>query len=534
MAKQLMFDEAARQRVLKGVSQLARAVKVTLGPSGRNVLFGKSFGSPQATKDGVTVSKEVELKDPFENVGAKAVNQAADKTNEVAGDGTTTAVVLTEAIYAAGIKHVAAGANPLKLKDGIDAAVAAAVEHVKKQSRPVKGEKDYLQVAMVSSHFDAQVAELVSGAMAKAGREGVITVEEGKSRETEVEYIDGLQFDKGYISPYFINRPQDLVAEYEDAHVLITDKKISGVKEFVPILEQAAQAGKPLVVIAEEVEGEALAALVVNRLRGVLQVVAVKAPAFGDRRKAILQDIATLTGGTVVSEEMGIALESVKLRDLGRAKRVRVEKETTTIVGGAGDKKKVEERIQELRGSIKKATSDYDREKLEERLAKLIGGVAILRVGGTTEGEMKERKYRVEDAVHAVRGAAEEGIVAGGGVALLRAADAVRALKLEGDEKLGALAVAQALEVPMAAIARNAGFDPSVVVAEAREAGGTKGFDAGAGEAVDMLQAGIVDPAKVVRVALQNAASVASMLLTTRTIIVDLKEEKKAVAGAVK
>ncbi len=534
MAKQLMFDDEARQKVLSGVKQLARAVTVTLGPSGRNVIFGKTFGAPQATKDGVTVSKEVELKDPFENVGAKAVNQAADKTNDLAGDGTTTAVVLTEAILSGGIRRLGSGSNPMRLKAGIDAAVAAVVESIKKQSRPVKGDADYEHVAMVSSHFDAEIAGFVTQAMARAGREGVITVEEGKSRETEIEFIDGLQFDKGYISPYFINKAQDLIVEYEEVQILICDKKIANIKEFVPILEQVAQTGKPLLVIAEEVEGEALAALVVNRLRGVLQVVAVKAPAFGDRRKAILQDIAILTGGTVVSEELGMMLEKLKLSHLGRAKRIKVEKELTTIVGGGGEKKAMEARVAELRASITKTTSDYDREKLEERLAKILGGVVIIRVGGATEMEMKERKYRVDDAVHAVRAAAEEGIVPGGGVSLLRAAEIVRKLHLEDDERAGAAIVAEALEAPLRAIAQNAGFDAAVIVAEAREASGTKGFDAIKGEMVDMMQAGIVDPAKVVRVALQNAASVASMLLTTRTVIVDLKDDKKAVVGATK
>jgi chaperonin GroEL len=534
MAKQLMFDDEARRKVLAGITRLAKAVKVTLGPSGRNVLYGRSSGAPQATKDGITVSKEVELPDPFENIGAKAANQAADKTNEVAGDGTTTAVVLAEAMVVEGLKALAAGANPVLLKRGMDAAVEAAVESIKKQSRPVKGGADYRKVAMVASHFDEPVAGLVAEAMEKVGKEGVITVEEGKTFETTLEHVDGLQFDKGYISPYFINKSEGLVADYEDVYVLLADRKLSDIREVIPILELVAQAGRPILVVAEEVEGDALAALVVNRLRGVLQAVAVKSPAFGDRRKAILQDIAILTGGTVVSDEMGVKLESLKLKDLGRAKRIRVEKDKTTIVGGGGDKKKVEERVAELRASIKKTTSDYDREKFEERLAKLTGGVAIIKVGGTTESEMKERKYRVDDAVHAVKDAAFEGVVPGGGIVFLRAQEALAKLKREGDERLGAGVVSKALEAPLWNIAFNAGLDPGVTVAEAKEAGGPRGFDASTGRVVDMFDAGIVDAAKVSRAALQNAASVASMLLTTRTVIVELKEEKKAVAGAVK
>jgi len=533
MAKQLMYDDEARRKMLTGIRALSRAVKVTLGPSGRNVLMDRHGGRPQATKDGVTVSKEVELPDPIENVGAKLANAAADKTNDAAGDGTTTAVVLTESIYAEGLRNLTAGANPAALKRGIDRAVEAVVEAVKKMSRPVKGREGYLHVARVSSHFDEPVANLVADAVEKVGREGVITVEEGKTFETTLEFVDGLQFDKGYISPYFITRPEALTAEYEDACILIVDRKISNVAELVPVLEQVAQAGLPLLIVAEEVEGEALAALVINKLRGVLRTVAVKAPAFGDRRKAILQDLAILTGGTVVSDELGMKLEKVRIQHLGRAGRVKVEKEKTTIVAGRGDKKAVAARIEELRAGIQKSTSDYDREKLEERLAKLQGGVAIIKVGGATESEVKERKYRVDDAVHAARAASEEGIVPGGGAALIRAAAVIEGLKLEGDEATGANVVAEALRGPVRNIARNAGHDPSVVAFETLEQPESQAFDAARGEFVDAFEEGLVDPTKVVRCALQNAASSASMLLTSGTVIVDLKEKTKAVAGAV-
>jgi chaperonin GroEL len=534
MAKQMLFDEEARRKVLSGIRQLAGAVKVTLGPSGRNVILDKKHGGPQATKDGVTVSKEVELADPFENMGAKLANAAADKTNDVAGDGTTTSVVLAEALYSEGLKLITVGSNPALVKRGMERAVEAAVESIKKQARPVKDARDYRHVALIASHYDTAVADLVSKAMDKVGKEGVVTVEESKSFETTLELVEGLQFDKGFISPYFINKPESLTAEYEDVLVLLTDRKISNVKEFLPILEQVAQTGQPLLVIAEEVEGEALAALVVNRLRGVFQAVAVKAPAFGDRRKAMLQDMAILTGGQVVSEDLGLKLEALKVTDLGTAKRVKVEKERTTLVGGGGDKKAIASRIEELRSSIKKTTSEYDREKYEERLAKLTGGVAVIKVGGATEAEMKERKFRVDDAVHAVRAAAQEGVVPGGGTALLRAADAIGKLKLEGDEAAGARVVARALEAPTLNIALNAGHDPSVVVSEVREKGGSTGFDAATGEYVDLFDAGVLDAAKVTRCALQNAASVTALVLTSRTVIVELKEKKKAVAGAVK
>jgi chaperonin GroEL len=534
MAKQLLFGDEARRKLLSGIRKLSDAVKVTLGPSGRNVILGKSSGSPQATKDGVTVSKEVELEDPFENMGAKLANAAADKTNDVAGDGTTTSAVLAEAIYAEGLKMITVGANPALVKRGMDKAVAAVVEALKKLARPVKGVEDYRHVALIASHYDTLVADLVSKAMEKAGKDGVVTVEESKGFETTMELVEGCQFDKGFISPYFINKPESLTAEYEDALVLLSDRKISNLQEFVPILEQVVRAGRPLLIICEEVEGEALAALVVNRLRGSLQAVAVKAPAFGDRRKAMLQDVAILTGGKVVTEDLGVKLETLKLEDLGRADKIKVEKERTTIVGGGGERKAIELRIEELRNSIKKTTSEYDREKFEERLAKLVGGVAILKVGGATEAEMKERKFRVDDAVHAVRAAAQEGVVPGGGLALVRAAESVAKLKLEGDERAGAEVIARACEAPLSNIVSNAGHDPSWVLAEVREKGGNVGFDAAAGEFTDLMKAGVLDAAKVTRSALQNAASVTSMLLTSRSVVVDLKTKKKAVAGAVK
>jgi len=534
MAKQMMFDDEARRKVLQGIKKLAGAVKVTLGPSGRNVIYERKGGSPQATKDGVTVSKEIELSDPFENVGAKMANAAADKTNDVAGDGTTASAVLAEAIYAEGLKIITSGANPALVKSGMDKAVEAAVAAIKKLSRPVKTTEDYRNIALIAAHGDQTVADLVAKAMERVGKEGVITVEESKSYKTEIELVEGLQFDKGYISPYFVNKPETLTAEYDDPLILLSDRKISNLKEFVPLLEQVVQAGRPLVIVCEDVEGEALAALVVNRLRGMLQAVAVKAPAFGDRRKAMLQDIAILTGGNVVTEDLGVRLDTLKLSDLGTAARVKVEKEKCTIVGGGGDKKQIASRIEELRSSIKKTTSEYDREKYEERMAKLTGGVAILKVGGATEAEMKERKFRVDDAVHAARAAAQEGIIPGGGLASLRAAEAVLKLGLEGDEQLAARVIAKALEAPMATIASNAGYDASMVIAETREKGGNVGLNAATGEWGDLFEAGVIDAAKVTRCALQNAASVTSLLLTSRTVIVELKENKKKVSGAVK
>ncbi len=534
MAKQILVGDEARRKLLSGIRKLAGVVKVTLGPSGRNVILEKHGSSPQATRDGATVSKEVELEDPFENMGAKLANAAADKTNDVAGDGTTTSAVLAEAIFAEGLKLLTAGANVALLKRGIDRAVEGAVAEIKKQARPVKGAEEYRHVALIASHYDDAIADLVSKAMEKAGKDGVITVEESKGFETTLELVEGCQFDKGFISPYFINKPETLTAELEDAFILLSDRKISSLQEFVPILERVAQAGRPLLIVAEEVEGEALAALVINRLRGILQVAAVKAPAFGDRRKAMLQDIAVLTGGKVVTEDLGVRLDTLRLEDLGQAKKVKVEKEKTTLIGGLGERKAIDLRIDELRSSIKKTTSDYDKEKFEERLAKLSGGVAILKVGGATEAEMKERKFRVDDAVHAVRAAAQEGVVPGGGLVLLRAAQEVAKLQAEGDEAAGIKVVTRALEAPMAQIAANAGHDPSWVIAEGRERTGAVGFDAAKGEFRNMFEAGILDAAKVSRCALQNAASVTSLLLTSRTVVVELKEKKKAVAGAVK
>jgi chaperonin GroEL len=534
MAKQLMFDDVARQKAASGIRQLADAVRVTLGPSGRNVLFGKKFGSPVATRDGVTVAKEIELPDPFENTGVKLVQNAAEKTNDEAGDGTTTCVVLADAIYREGLRALASGANPVALRRGIEKAVAAAIENLETQKRPADDEKTIRFVALVASHYDDAIADIVTKAVLKAGKEGVVTVEEGKGTETRLEHVDGLQFDKGYISPYFITNPRELTAELEDAYILLTDKKLANVSELIPILEKVAQTGKPLFIVAEEVEGEALAVLVINRLRGVLRVCAAKAPAFGDRRKAILQDIAILTGGQVVSDDTGLDLEHLKLEHLGRAERVRVEKEKSTIIGGKGDPKKREAREAEIRTLIARTTSDYDREKLEERLAKIQGGVSVIEVGGATESDMKERKYRVEDAVHAAQAAMQEGIVPGGGTALIRAIPAVEQLSLEGDEKIGAGVVARALAEPAAAIARNAGHDPAYVVHEIRRRKGAEGFDARTGDFTDLFQRGVIDPLKVTRMALQNAASVAGLLLTSRTIVVELKEKEKAVEGATK
>ncbi len=534
MAKQMMFDDEAWRKLRGGIGKLSDAVKVTMGPSGRNVIIGSSAGTPQATRDGVTVSKEIELEDPFENIGAKMANAAADKTNDVAGDGTTTSAVLAEAMYAEGLRHVAVGADPARLKRGMERAVEKAIKAIQGLARPVKGHEDYRRVAMVASHQDTMIADLVTKAVEKAGREGVITVEESKGMECLVEVAEGLQFDKGFISPYFINKPQEMVAEYEDALLLMTEKKISSLQDLIPLLEKVAQVRRPLLIVAEDVDGEALTMLVVNRLRGVLATVAVKAPAFGDRRKAMLQDMAILTGGTVVSEDLGITLDKVELAHLGKARRIRIEREKCTIIGGRGNRKAIDARIDELRTSIAKTTSDFDREKFEERLAKMLGGVAILKVGGPTESEMKERKFRVDDAVHACRAASEEGIVPGGGVAYLRAAAAVAKLKLDGDEAAGARVVGKALEAPLSQIAANAGHDPSEVLSEVRSKGGSRGFDAENGRYVDLFQAGIVDPAKVCRTAIQNAASVASVLLTSRTVITELKEKKKAVAGALK
>ncbi len=528
MAKQIIFDEAARKKILKGVEVLAKAVKTTLGPKGRNVMIDKKFGAPMVTKDGVTVAKEVELKDPFENMGAQMVREVANKTNDNAGDGTTTATVLAEAIYREGVKNVAAGANPIYLKRGIDAAVEAAVAELKKNSKKVSGREEIRQVATVSANWDSTIGDIIADAMDKVGKDGTITVEEAKSIETTLEVVEGMQFDKGYLSPYFVTNSESMECVLENAYVLIYEKKISALNDLLPVLQLVAKSGKPLVVIAEDLEGEALAALVVNRLRGTLQVCAVKAPGFGDRRKAMLEDIAILTGGRMLSEDLGIKLENIQLADLGKAKRIVVDKENTTIVEGAGKSADIQARVKQLRVQIDETTSDYDREKLQERLAKLAGGVAVVNVGAATEPEMKEKKMRVEDALHATRAAVEEGISAGGGVALLRCAKAIDAIKAEGEEAIGAQIVRRAIESPLRQLCENAGVEGSLIVQHVLAKKGAEGFNVATGEYVDLVKAGVVDPTKVTRSALQNAASVASLLLSTECMITDLPEEKPA------
>jgi len=528
MPKQLKFDEEARASLLKGLNIMANAVKATLGPKGRNVVIDKKFGSPTITKDGVTVAKEIELLDKYENMGAQMLKEVASKTSDIAGDGTTTATVLAQAIYREGLKNVTAGANPMGLKRGIEKAVDAVVEELKKLSKSTKDKKEIAQVATIASNNDKAIGNLIAEAMEKVGKDGVITVEESKSADTVLDVVEGMQFDRGYLSPYFVTDPERMECVLEDPYILIHEKKISVMKDMLPLLEQVARASKPLLIIAEEVEGEALATMVVNKLRGTLSGCAVKAPGFGDRRKAMLEDIATLTGGKAITEDLGIKLENIKLNDLGRAKKVVVDKDNTTIVEGAGKASAIEGRIKQIRAQIEETTSDYDREKLQERLAKLAGGVAVVKVGAATETAMKEKKARVEDALNATRAAVEEGIVPGGGVALLRTAKAVERLKLEGDEKVGAMIVKRALEEPIRQIIENAGLEGSVVVEKVKsESTPTRGFDAETVEFVDMLQAGIIDPTKVERVALQNAASIASLLLTTEALITDLPEEKK-------
>ncbi len=526
--KQLMYGEDGRKKLLKGVRQMAETVKVTLGPTGHNVLFERSFGSPRVTKDGVTVAKEVELKDPFENMGAKLIKEVASRTSDKAGDGTTTATVLAESIVEEGFKLVAAGANPLALKRGVDKAVAAAVESMEKFSRPVKGADDIAKVGAISANNDASIGKLLADAMDKVGKDGVITVEEGKSIETALEVVEGMQFDRGFISPYFITKPQTREAVLEDCLILIHEKKLGSLRELLPLLEKVASSGKPLLVIAEDVESEALAALVINKLRGVLNCCAVKAPGFGDRRKAMLQDMAVLTGGQCFTEDLGVKLENIALSDLGKAGKVTVDKDNTTLIQGAGKKSAIQDRIAQIKKQAETTTSDYDREKLQERLAKLSGGVAIVRVGAATEAAMLEKKARVEDALHATRAAVEEGIVAGGGLAYLRAIPAVEAIreKLRGDEKAGVDIIARALEAPIRQIAKNSGVDGSVVAAEVKEKPATVGFDANVGEYVDMIKAGIIDPTKVCKQALQNAASLAGLLLTTETMVTEIKEEE--------
>ena len=531
MPKQLKFDEEARSALLKGVNIMAAAVKATLGPKGRNVVIDKKFGSPTITKDGVTVAKEIELKDKYENMGAQMVREVASKTSDVAGDGTTTATVLAQAIFREGLKNVTAGANPMGLKRGIEAAVDAVVKDLKSISKSTKDKKEIAQVATIASNNDKTIGDLIAEAMEKVGKDGVITVEESKSADTVLDVVEGMQFDRGYLSPYFVSDAERMEVNLEDAYVLIHEKKISVMKDMLPLLEQVARAGKPLLIIAEEVEGEALATLVVNKLRGTLSACAVKAPGFGDRRKAMLEDIATLTGGKAITEDLGIKLENIKLTDLGRAKKVVVDKDNTTLVEGSGKTKEIEGRIKQIRAQIEETTSDYDREKLQERLAKLAGGVAVIKVGAATETAMKEKKARVEDALNATRAAVEEGIVPGGGVALLRSAKAIDGLKLSGDEKVGAMIVRRACEEPIRQIVENAGLEGSVIVEKVKsETVPNRGYDAESMEYVDMMQAGIIDPTKVERVALQNAASVASLLLTTEALITDLPEEKPAAA----
>ena len=536
MAKQMMFEDEARRKILDGVNQLARAVKVTLGPRGKNVIFQKGFGGPSVTKDGVTVAKEIEIEDPFENMGAKLVNEVASKTSDRAGDGTTTATVLAESIFRQGLRSVATGANPMIVKRGLDRSVDAVVEYLRDLAKPVKGRDDVAKIGTISANGDAAIGDLLAEAIEKVGKDGVISVEEAKGMETNLDVVDGMQFDKGYISPYFITNPDKMNAILEDAYVLIYEKKISNVRQILPILEAVAQRGAPLLIIAEDVEAEALSALVINRLRGVMNVAAVKAPGFGDRRKAMLQDIAILTGGECITEDLGQELESFGISSLGQAKRVEITKDDTLIVEGKGKSKAIKERIDTLRTQISGTTSDYDREKLTERLGKLSGGVAVISVGASTEKEMNEKKARVEDALHATRAAVEEGIVPGGGTALLNAIESVEALekKLRGDEKDGARIIAAALRTPAIQIAENAGFDGMVCVEDTREAGKpTWGFDAAAGVHTDMVKAGIIDPVKVTRSALQNAASVSGMMLTTSTAITGLKEKSDPVFGAI-
>ncbi|HSE58383.1 MAG TPA: chaperonin GroEL [Nitrospiraceae bacterium] len=532
MAKQLLYDEQARAAILKGVNQLADAVKATLGPKGRNAILDKKFGAPTITKDGVTVAKEVELKNPYENMGAQLVREVASKTSDVAGDGTTTATVLAQAIYREGAKNITAGANPMDLKRGIDRAVEAVVAELKKLSRPCQSKKEIAQIGTISANSDATIGELIAEAMEKVGKDGVITVEEAKSMSTSLDVVEGMQFDRGYISPYFVTNAERMEAVLDEPLILINEKKISSMKDLLPLLEQVAKMGKPLVIIAEEVEGEALATLVVNKLRGTLNVSAVKAPGFGDRRKAMLEDIAILTGGQVISEDLGLKLENVKLTDLGRAKRVTIDKDNTTIVEGYGDQKKIEGRVKQIKAQIEETTSDYDREKLQERLAKIVGGVAVINVGAATETEMKEKKARVEDALHATKAAVEEGIVPGGGVAYLRCLKALESLKLDGDQQVGVNIVRRALEEPIRQIAENAGVEGSVVVNKVKsESKSSLGFNAANDQYVDMLEAGIIDPTKVSRCALQNAASVAGLMLTTQVMITELPEEKKEPLG---
>ena len=528
MAKQLQFGEEARRSILSGVEQLAKAVKVTLGPKGRNVCIDKKFGSPTITKDGVTVAKEIELKDPYENMGAEMVKEVASKTSDNAGDGTTTATVLAEAIFREGLKNVAAGANPMALKRGIEKAVEQITANLKKLSKPVKGKKEIAQVAIIAANNDLTIGDLIADAMEKVGKDGVITVEEAKSTNTTLEVVEGMQFDQGYLSPYFVTDADHMEVSLQDAYILIYEKKVSSMKDLLPVLEKVAKGGKPLLITSEETEGEALATLVVNKLRGTLQVCAVKAPGYGDRRKEMLGDIAVLTGGKAITEDLGIKLENVKLEDLGRAKRITIGKENTTIIEGAGKTADINGRIATIKKQVEDSDSDYDKEKLQERLAKLSGGVAVINVGASTETEMKEKKARVEDALHATRAAVEEGIVPGGGVALLRCAEGLEDIKLKGDELVGAMIIKKAIEEPLKFIAFNAGKVGEVVVERVKEEKGSIGYNAEKDKYEDLIEAGVIDPTKVTRTALQNAASISALLLTTESVITDLPEEKSA------
>ncbi|PQO42194.1 chaperonin GroEL [Blastopirellula marina] len=536
MAKQLLFEDHARAKMLKGIDKLADAVAVTMGPTGRNVIINKSFGGPTVTKDGVTVAKEIELEDRFENMGAKLVNEVASKTSDVAGDGTTTATVLARAIFKEGIRNIVAGSNPTAIRRGIEKAVAAAEDFLLNLAKPINSKDDVANIGRISANNDSTIGELLAEALHRVGQDGVITVEEGKSRETTVEYVEGMQFDKGYISPYFINRPAEMDVELEDAYILYHEKKISNLRELIPLLEQVGNTGKPLLIVAEDIEGEALTALVVNRLRGVLNIAAVKAPGFGDRRKAMLADMSILTGGTVISEDLGITLDKVQLSQLGTAKKINITKDKTTIVEGGGDKKALETRIAQLKRQIEETDSEYDREKYQERLAKLSGGVAVISVGAETEAEMKQTKARVEDALHATRAAVEEGVLPGGGVALVRAIEAVEKARssARGDEKIGVDIILKALPAPMRQIADNCGIDGNVVVDEVLQKSTNYGYDAYKGDYVDMVKAGVIDPAKVVRTALSNAASIAGLLLTTEALVTNLeKEDGKRLAEGV-
>jgi len=532
MAKQILFDEEARRKMRDGVHKMAKAVKVTFGPAGHNVIMNKSFGGPAVTKDGVSVAKEVELPDPFENMGSKLVVEVAKKTADSCGDGTTTATILAESIFTEGLRYLGQGVNPVALKRGIDRGVEAVSSHLQSMSKKVRAREEIASVATISANGDTEVGEMLADAMDRVGKEGVITIEESRSTETVVETVEGLRFDKGYLSPYFITNVEGMTAEFEDAYILIHESKISNLRSLLPILEKIAQTGKPLLVIAEDVSSEALAALVVNRLRGILQCCAVKAPGFGDRRKAMLQDIAVLTNGTCISEDLGGSLEDVTVEQLGRVKKVLIDKDNTTLIEGAGKKSEIKLRSDQLRNQIEQSTSDYDREKLQERLAKMSGGVAVVKVGAPTEAAMKERKDRVEDALHATRAAAEEGIVAGGGLALLRCIPTVSEMRLRGDERFGKEILLRALEAPLRQLGENGGVDAAVVAAQCKQKKGNIGFNATSGEYTDLVKAGVVDPTKVVRLALANAASVAGLMLTTETLVTDLKEEDEAVEGS--